>query len=179
MTCRLLVMAFVVQFASPACASAQTASVRSFRTLTSNVRQVETSTVRELTIQWTTSPPLQGSQGKSVDAFALVRQRTTNAGLRRERQPELSADQIVVVVQNAAARDLDWRLTPNPRIVRAETPGADGRLSGQVLERASGELLVTIADVPGADRVRLYRPVWTGQEYSLELLAEVVFGASR
>ena len=141
--------------------------------------QVEASSVRELTIQWTTTPAAAGAQGKPVDAFALVRQRTSNGGLRRERQPELSADQIVVVVQNAAGRDLDWRLAPNTRIVRAEAPGPDGRLAGQVMERTSGELLVTIPDVPGADRVRLYRPVWNGKEYALEPLAEVMIGTGR
>src|SRR6185503_789505 len=175
----IFLAALVALVLAPACLSAQTPGSRSFRAVTTSVPQVETASVRELTIQWTTTPPAAGAQGRSVDAFTLIRQRTSNGGLRRERQPELSADQIVVVVQNAAGRELDWRLAPNTRIVRAEAPGADGRLAGQVMERPSAELLVTIPDVPGADRIRLYRPVWTGKEYTLEPLADVVIGSAR
>jgi hypothetical protein len=155
--------------------------MRPFRTLASNVSQAEVPGTRELRIQWTTAqPPPPGVQATSpLNTFTVLQQTRTTAGLRRERQPEVSANHLVVVVQDAAGRELDWRLVLNPRLVRAEVPGPDGQLTGRVIEQSSTELLVAIPDITGADRLQIYRPVWTGKDYNLEPLAQVVIGPVR
>jgi CBS domain-containing protein len=58
-----------------------------------------------------------------------------------------------LIVMGADGTVLDWRLGRNPRIVRAESPGPDGVLSGSTIQLPSAELLVTVADVPGARHV--------------------------
>jgi hypothetical protein len=93
--------------------------------------------------------------------------------LPRERRPELSTDQLVIVVLSADGTALDWRLVRNPRIVRAESPGPDGVLSGSTIQLSSAELLVTVADVPGARTLRVYQPRWTGTEFMLDAAGEL------
>ena len=108
--------------------------------------------------------------------FALLEQRVVQGGLRRERFPQLSYDQFVVVARDAAGRELDWRLVRNPGIVRAEAPGPGGRLQGGAIEVDSVELSIAIPDVAGVDRVYLYRPRWTGTEYLLDPFGQVEVG---
>src|SRR5688572_15502769 len=38
----------------------------------------------------------------------------------RQRNPELSGDQLVVVAEDAAGQILDWQAIPDPRLLRAE-----------------------------------------------------------
>lgn len=177
---RIAPIALGLVMLAPACASAQTPAMRPFRTLASHVSQVDAPQTRELRIQWTTAPPQAGARSaQPPNSFTLLQQRRSTGGLRRERQPEVSPNHLVVVVQDSTGRELDWRLVANPMVLRAEAPGPDGRLTGRVLEQSSAELLLTIPDVPGADRIQIYRPMWTGKEYNLDPLAEVYIGSGR
>lgn len=168
-----------------ACATAQTpAGALTFRKLTTSVAQVEGTQVRDLRIQWTREPgPAVAGQAQAAapqtNVFSLLQEQTSTGGLRRERAPQLSATQLVVVVQDASGRELDWRTVMDPSTIRAEFPGPDGTLSGRVVEQRSSELLVSIPDVAGADRLRIYRPVWNGRDYDLEALGSVPLGPAR
>ena len=112
----------------------------------------------------------------AVRPFALLEDRVVPGSLRRERRPQLADDRLVVVVEDAAGRELDWRIVSNPAIVRAEAPGPDGRLQGRTIEINPVELSIAIPDVSGADRVSLYRPRWTGTEYLLVPFGQVQLG---
>jgi len=163
-----------------ACASAQTPAPRSFGTLASSVLQDPgNSETRELRIRWTTAQTAAPGTRAAASSFKLVAQARMSGALRRERQPELSVNDLVVVVQDSSGRDIDWRSVPNPRLVRAETPGRDGLLSGRVLERDDVELFVYIPDLPGADRLQIFSPVWTGKEYNLDPLGQIAIGSGR
>ena len=148
---------------------------RSFRSLVSDVAQVrDVQLVRELRIAWSrTAEAPDADVADQPATLALIGQRVGPGALRRERFPQLSYDRLVVVVRDAAGRELDWRLVQNPGIVRAEAPGPDGRLQGGAIELDSMELSIAIPDVAGADRVYLYRPHWTGTEYVLEPFGQV------
>ena len=149
------------------------ATPRSFRGLVSDVPQArDVQRVRQLRIA-TVGAESDASGTAQPRMFALLEQRIVPGGLRRERFPQLSYDRLVVVVQDAAGRELDWRLVPNPGIVRAEAPGPDGRLQGETIEIDSVELSIAIPDVAGADRVYIFRPRWTGTEYLLDPFGEV------
>jgi len=179
MTRSSIAVVFAVVALCPACASAQTSGMRPFRTLAS-VSQAEAPATRELRIQWTATPAQPGAQpAQTLNSFTLLQQSRSTAALRRERQPEVSPNHLVVVVEDAGGRELDWRLVPNPRLIRAEVPGPDGQLTGRTLEQNSTEFLVAIPDVSGADRLRIYRPIWTGKDYNLEPLAQVFIGRTR
>ena len=72
----------------------------------------------------------------------------------------------MVVAVNALGETVDTQLILDPRVIRAETPGQTGEVSGQVLHRANPEFLLNLPDhsaitelppVPAAlDRVRFY-----------------------
>ena len=154
---------------------------RSFRGLESDVPQIrDVRRVRELRIAHPGAlPDIRGAAGPRIAEprlFVLLEQRVVAGGLRRERFPQLSYDRLVVVVQDAAGRELDWRLVQNPGIVRAEAPGPDGHLQGRVIKVNHAELSIAIPDVEGAHRVYLYLPRWTGTEYLLELFGQVHVG---
>ena len=151
-------------------------SFRSFRSLVSGVGQVsDAELVRELRIAWSETSPPPGADvaAREPRALALIDQRVVAGRLRRERFPQLSQDRLVVVVQDAAGDELDWRLVPNPALVRAEAPGPDGRLQGRVLELDSVELSIAIPAIQGAHEILLYRPYWNGAEYLLEPFGQI------
>lgn len=172
-------MALGLVLLGPACASAQTPGTRPFRTLASTLPQADAAQSRELRIQWVTAADPSGKSAQPVSTLTLLQQKVAPGGVRRERQPEISPNHLVIVAEDAAGRELDWRLVQNPRITRAEVPGPDGTLSGRTVEHGSVELMVTIPDVPGLDRIQIYRPVWNGREYNLEPLAQLRIGAAK
>ena len=150
------------------------AAPRSFRGLVSDVPQAgDVQRVRQLRIATTAGADPEAAGSSQPRMFALLEQRVVPGALRRERFPRLSYDRLVVVVQDAAGRELDWRLAPNPGIVRADAPGPDGRLRGGTIEVDSVELSIAIPDVAGADRVSIFRPRWTGAEYLLDPFGQV------
>ena len=149
------------------------AAPRSFRGLVSDVPQArDVQRVRQLRIATVGAEPDARSTAQPR-MFALLEQRVVLGSLRRERFPQLSYDRLVVIVQDAAGRELDWRLVPNPGLMRAEAPGPDGRLRGGTIEVDSVELSIAIPDVAGADRVGIFRPRWTGTEYLLDPVGQV------
>ncbi len=147
---------------------------RSFRSLVSEVSQVrDVQFVRELQLEWNRADASGAGDG-GTQAFTLVDERVVPGGLRRERRPQLSYDRLVVVVRDSLGRELDWRLIRNPAILRAEVPGPDGRLTGRVIELDAVELSIAIPNIAAADHIELYRPRWTGTEYALDSLVEVL-----
>jgi hypothetical protein len=54
---------------------------------------------------------------------------------------------------------------PDPRILRAERPGPDGVLTGEVIFQKSVNFTLNIPDDSAAVEVRLYHPRSTGQEF--------------
>jgi len=172
-------LALTVAIAFAACASAQTPGTRRFRTLTETVVQPETAQTRELRVQWTASSAVSGDAAQTANSFTLLQQRLTAGALRRERNPEVSVNHLVIVTQDSTGRDVDWRVVPNPRIVRAETPGPDGKLTGQVVDPGPVEMLLAVPDIPGAALLRIYKPIWNGKEYDLQPLGQVALGSGR
>ena len=182
LTLSRLLMALATMLGTAACATAQTPpSARPFSTLKASVAQVSNSAeTRELRIQWAV-PRASGTAGRTrvSGSFTLLGQTRFSGAPRRERQPEPSVNDLVVVVQDATGRDLDWRIVPNPRLIRAETPGPDGLLSGQIIERDDVEMLLYIPDIPGTDRIQIFSPAWNGKDYTLDLLGQLTIGSAR
>jgi hypothetical protein len=180
LTLNRLLVAMATTLSATACATAQTPAARPFSNLKATVEQASTSNeTRELRIQWTAVRADAARTRARPGTFTLLGQARFSGAPRRERQPEPSANDLVIVVQDSAGRDLDWRIIPNPRLIRAETPDQDGVLSGRVLERDEVELLIYIPDVATADRIQIFSPVWNGKDYTLEPLGQLTIGSSR
>jgi hypothetical protein len=134
--------------------------------------------VRQLRIRWTLTPapPPGGNRPaavpSAVPALSVISEQSIAGSIRRQRQPQVTTDQLVVVQKRADGRALDWALIANPRLVRAEVPGADGRLTGRTVLRDDVELMVIMTPAPDAVTVALYQPRWTGTEHVLDLIGE-------
>lgn len=94
-------------------------------------------------------------------------------GLPKQRSAELSSDQVVVVALDAEGRMRWCGLVADPRLLRAEWPGADGELTGQVLYRESAEFFVAYPDDDSIKEIRLYHPDWDGRAFSLKPVGSV------
>ena len=64
-------------------------------------------------------------------------------------------------------------------VIRAEVPGADGRLTGKIVHIADTELLVVLTQLPATVKLSVYQPRWTGTEFLLDLVGEVALPRSR
>ena len=140
--------------------------------------------LRELRLRLTTeAPAAAGAQGAvpqssgSGTTLRLMGATRTRGQLRRERRPEVSISDLVVVLSDDQGVESDWRIVRDPRIVRAEVPETPGgALTGRTVERQDAELLVSIPDA-GATRLTIYKPRWTGTDYELDALAQLPLGA--
>lgn len=149
---------------------------RTFSALARTVPQAEPDgQVIELRVHWTPAPITGQAAGaaRPADTLVLTAQTLSSGFLRRDRRPQLSADMLVLVVRAADGRELDWRTTPNPRILRAETPQPDGRLTGQFFELPDVDLFMAIPRLLDASAVRIYQPRWTGTDYALDIVGDV------
>jgi hypothetical protein len=136
----------------------------------------------ELTIRWTVTDsagdePVPGRDLRPLNQFALLTRRAVTPAFVRERAPQLNAGRLVVLTVDASGREVAWQQLLDPRIVRAETPGPTGELTGQTLYRPVTELMVTLPDALAAVAVRVYEVQWNGAEFLLQQLGEVAVGA--
>ena len=134
---------------------------------------------RQLRVSWEADkaalPRPAAAQYKNAPGrVALLSASARRAGaLPKQRSAELSPTQVVVVALDSAGRMRWCGLVADPRLLRAEWPGPDGELTGQVLYRESAEFVVQYPDDEAVAEVRLYHPDWDGQKFSLELVGAV------
>jgi hypothetical protein len=131
-------------------------------------------TVQQVRVQWTTAvsdvaPP----PGQRANPLRLLARRSVAGSLPRQRNPQMSADQIFVQAVDARGRVVDSHLIPDPRLVRAEFPGPAGELSGEVLHRVDPDFLITLPNSPNLAELRLFQPRWTGTEFVLEPIGSI------
>ena len=159
-------------FALPGNALMDPPRSRTFPDLISSVAQApDTGHVREIQVKLTRSAATRET------AVELVEERVVRRGLRRDRRPEISPNHLVVVVLDNDDHAIDWRLFLDPGIVRAESPGRDGRMWGQIVKHGVVELLIAIPNLDNAHRIHIHSPRWVNGEYLLDMIAEVFIGA--
>jgi hypothetical protein len=135
-------------------------------------------TVQEVRVKWSAyiaapAPQVEIGKEQPSNIFTLLERRSAPGSLPRQRNPELSSDQIVVIAVDAQGKEIDWQIIPDPRILRAEFPGPTGELRGEVLHHAETELLITFPNDPAVKELRLYHPHWTGAGFILDLLGTI------
>jgi hypothetical protein len=118
-----------------------------------------------------THPPLTG------DRFVVVEIHRYPGERPRQRAPELSEEQVLVVGTDRRGTPRDGSLIPDPGLLRAEAPGPDGALTGETRRLAGTEFLVIMPADPEIVTLRFYRPRWTGALFALELLGTADFPA--
>jgi hypothetical protein len=136
-------------------------------------------TVQEVRVHWDASVGrapqgvLAPGSAQPSESFTVLELRRLPGKPPRQRNPELSSDQLMVVAVNALGETVDTQLILDPRVIRAETPDQTGEVSGQVLDRADPEFLLTLPDDAAITEVRLYQPRWTGSAFTLDLLGTI------
>jgi len=111
------------------------------------------------------------------DRFVVVEVHRYPGERARQRMPELSEEQVLVVGTGATGHPRDWALVADPGLIRAESAGTDGTLAGETRRAAGTEFLVTMPQDPEIAELRFYRPRWTGTLFALELLGTARFPA--
>jgi hypothetical protein len=133
-------------------------------------------TVQEVRVQWTTSaPPPPGTSAErtgpaAAQLFSVINRQTRTGRLRRQREPELNSDQMVIIARDLNGKLLDWQIVPDPRVIRAEGPGPGGQLSGRIFYLGRADFLFTLPSDPNITRIDFYQPRWTGAYFDLDLI---------
>lgn len=120
-------------------------------------------------VPWHLEARVRWESADTANRFVVVEIHRYPGARPRQRAPELSEEQMLVVA-TAAGAPRDGSLIPDPGVLRAEAPGADGVLTGETRRLSETEFLVTLAAEPGIDELRFYRPRWTGALFGLDLL---------
>jgi hypothetical protein len=134
-------------------------------------------TIQQVRVQWSTpaaSPGISAQRGQAgSDVFSLMQRQKMTGRLPRQREPELNFDKIVIVARDGGEQIVDWQLLSDPRIVRAESAGPGGELSGRVLYRERADFFFTLPDDARILRIDFYQPRWTGAQFDLERIGGV------
>jgi hypothetical protein len=143
-----------------------------------SVLPAEVQSFQEMRIRWdaadaTARESALTEQEPLNRVLTAIERRKRNQVLPRQRSLELSTNQLLVVAVNGKRQLRWWSLIPDPRILRAESPDAGGKLGGRVLFRPKVEIIVAFPDDVTITELRLYHPRWTGSEFILEPLGAI------
>jgi len=135
----------------------------------------------EMTILWNVTFPAAAvgpGQAASVaplrNDFRVTARRAAPRMPARQRDPQLSEDDLVIVAVNAQGEELAWQLVKDPTLIRAETPTPSGELEHRTLRRSEASFIVTLPQSAAAiTELRLFKPRWTGSAYALDPLGTV------
>jgi hypothetical protein len=120
-----------------------------------------------------TTSPASAEQQQSAAIVQVKSNEVKRGSLPRHRSFELATNQLVLLTVDERSRLRWWSMMPDPRILRAEGPGPNGTLTGEVLFQSTVDFTVNIPNDSAAVELRLYHPQWTGQEFELVLISKL------
>jgi hypothetical protein len=134
-------------------------------------------TVPQVHVRWVaaaspTGDPVRAAGLVPLNRFEVVGRSALRGPLQRERDPQLSEYDLVIVSADAGGRETSWQKMQDPRIVRAELPGPTGQLSGEVLYRPEVELVAMVPDSATTD-LHVYQAYWNGEQFVLRRLGVI------
>ncbi|GJQ59105.1 MAG: hypothetical protein D8M57_04790 [Candidatus Scalindua sp. AMX11] len=148
----------------------QTASTA--RTGTTKEIHIKLSTVTD---EKTLSPEEQAveEQPSPMYRVLITEQRRTPESPPKQRNPELTSEQLVVIAFDARENEINRVYIADPFIIRAETADETGDLiSSRLLYRKSVDFSILLPDNPNISLLKFYKPHWTGTEFVIELIGE-------
>ena len=138
---------------------------------------------REVQIRWTDStsassntegrPSISATEQKQAPTVSLVQDKQRSGTLPRHRSLELSPNHVFIAGVNETNQLRWWSVISDPRIVRAEFPSSTGELRSENYYQSNFTLTVAFPNDPEITKLRFYKPIWTGSEFDLKLLAVV------
>ena len=165
-----------VGLALPAAAQTERAASDLAVSLPTTASVMTDAVVPQLHVRWVAaeSPsgaPVRLSEMVSVNRFEVVRRSEVRGPLVRERDPQWSEHDLVVVAADTGGRETSWQKVRDPRILRSEQPGPTGELSGETFVRPEVELVVAVPD--GAASLYVYETAWSGDQFVLRQLGRI------
>jgi hypothetical protein len=132
---------------------------------------------KELRVRWQSSGT--STQTNSVNllqsptsgVLTAVASTNKHGALPRDRSFELSTNQILVIGLDRNAELRWWRLLLDPRLVRSETPVKTGETLGEEYYLRDVDFVIPYPGDPEIRELRVYRPLWTGKNFQLELIS--------
>ncbi|MEO7272623.1 MAG: hypothetical protein ABI211_11540 [Vicinamibacterales bacterium] len=169
-----------------AIASAQTANVWPLPLPRLEQRATAGGASVEMTIKWNVTAGAPNADPQPVDVagpprndFEVTTRRLVAGALVRQRDPQLSEDDLVIVAVSPQGTDLGWQVIKDPSFVRAETSTPAGELQHQTLRRSEASFIVTLPEQgAGITELRLLKPRWTGTAFVLDPLGSVALPAA-
>jgi len=114
---------------------------------------------------------LQGNGTLPVYRVNVMRSHRVPGQPVRQRNPELSLGQLVVVGVDMEGEEISRVYISDPRIIRSESISPTGKLSSEIIYKAKVEFPVIFTDNLAISRLMIYQPRWTGSEFILDLIA--------
>jgi len=148
-------------------------SVDNATLLPSRVNQSRTVLARWKTTDTFSSEKPFTTEMAQEGTLSLLKIKSNQGSLARQRSLEFSTTQILIVMLNQNNQVLWWDLMPDPRLFRAETADTKGYISGEMLYRTNVEMLVSYPLDNAITELRFYRPDWDGQSYSLRSIGNL------
>jgi hypothetical protein len=106
--------------------------------------------------------------------FSVIKHRHITARPPKQRNPELSSDQLLVVAFDAKEKEIARIIIPDPRLIRAETFSLSGEIiTSREYYRESTNFTLILPDNPSISNLKFYHPYWTGTEFILQFFGEV------
>lgn len=138
---------------------------------------------REVKVRWTDSanvssntqarPSISAGEQKVSPVVSLVEDKKRSGALPRHRSLELSPTHLLIAAVDETNQLRSWSIISDPRVVRAEFPTSTGELRSENYYQSNFMLTVAFPDDPKITNLRFYKPIWTGSEFDLKLLAIV------
>jgi hypothetical protein len=165
-----------VGFAVPAAAQIERAADLVSASLPPTASVMTDAVVPLLHVRWVAAEgPSDGlvrlSEMVAVNQFAVVARGSVRGPLVRERDPQWSEHDLVIVAADASGLETSWQKVRDPRILRSEQPGPTGELSGETFVRPEVELVVAVPD--GAASLNVYETTWSGEQFVLRQLGRI------
>jgi len=167
----VIAAAFALLGAGAAIVSAQPSPARTFEALRQAVSQAQADAVLQARVLWNTDIATVNA-ADAKNRFTLTSAETVAGSLRRDRAPQVSSTSLVIVSQDDAGRELDWRVMQDPRVVRAEATRTD-TVNGERLYYVDIDLLLQLPALPETSQLAIYSVRAVGGQPVLDLLGTV------
>lgn len=142
------------------------------------VNQSRTILVRWESVDMSSSEKQFTTEIAQEGLLSLLKTKSNQGSLTRQRSFELSPNQVLVVMINKNNQMLWWDLKPDPRLLRSESADAAGNISGKTLYLTSAEMPVSYPSDERIAELRFYHPSWDGQSYSLKSIGNLFLASA-
>lgn len=140
------------------------------------VEVVSSAAYGQMTIQNALSQGVIFNAAPESSDVTVVSSTRTRAAATPPRHIQLSADQIIIRMQDETGKEIYRSAKTDPRLLRAEVTDNVGELQMRRFYLADATLNIVVPRITGADSLDILKPIWDGQEFQLRRLSRLDIG---